>query len=276
MQTTKRNKYIGVFDSGFGGLHILKSIVKELPDYEYIYLGDTARTPYGTRSKETIYEFTKQAIDFLFSKNCKLVIIACNTASSDALHKLQQEYLPKFHPNKKILGVLIPSAEVAVEKTKNKKVGIMATKGTINSNAYIREITKIDKNIKTFQKACPMLVPLIESGEHNSKAAMLILENYLKSFKNTKIDTLILGCTHYGILKNKIKKIINPKIQIISSEQVVPKKLKLYLKRHKDIESNLKKSKKVSFYSTDLTDTFTKLGSKFFGKEIKTNRANLK
>ncbi len=269
------NMFIGVFDSGFGGLNILWGIVKKMPEYDYIYLGDTARAPYGTRSQESVYEFTRQAVDFLFKNNCELIILACNTASSEALRKIQQEYLSKYYPNKRVLGVLIPAVEEAVGKTKNKKVGVIATEGTVNSKAFIREINKIDPKIKVFQKACPLLVPLVEVGEQDSKIADSALENYLKPLIKNKIDILILGCTHYGILEKKIRKIVGPKINIISEAKIVAEKLKDYLERHEEIENKIGKNKKIIFYTTDLTDKFKKLGSKFFGKSIKAEKINL-
>jgi len=274
MQKSK-NKFIGVFDSGFGGLDILRGIVKKLPDYNYIYLGDTARTPYGTRSQETIYEFTKQAVDFLFKNNCELIILACNTASSEALRKIQQEYLPSHWPDKKALGVLIPAAEEAAEITRNKKIGVIATESATRSEAFIREIKKLNLKAKVFQKACSLLVPLIESGEQNSKAAELIIRDYLRPLVNKKIDTLILGCTHYGILENKICKIIGPDIRIVSETKVVPSKLSDYLNKHKEIEEKIGKNGIIHFYSTDLTDKFIILGSKFFGRTIKARKAIL-
>jgi len=260
--------FIGIFDSGFGGLNILKGIVKKMPEYDYIYLGDTARAPYGTRSQELIYEFSRQAVDFLFKHNCELIILACNTASSEALKKIQQEYLPKYYPDKRVLGVLIPAVEEAVEKTKNKKIGIIATEGAVNSKAFIREINKINSKIKVFQNACPLLVPLVETGEQNSKIIDLILKKYLKPLINKNIDTLILGCTHYGILERRIRKIIGSKIFIISEAEIVAKKLKDYLERHPEIKNKIGKNKNIIFYTTDLTDKFQKLGSKFFGRKI--------
>jgi glutamate racemase len=248
---------IGVFDSGFGGINVLRGIVKELPEYSYLYLGDTARTPYGTRSKDVVYEF------------------ACNTASSDALRKIQREYLPKRHPGKKVLGVLIPAAEIAAARTKNKRIGVIATEGTVRSAAFVRELTKLDPRIKIFQNACPLLVPIVEAGEQNSPATKLILEQYLHPIRKSRIDTLILGCTHYGILESQIKKIIGPRIAIISEASVVPKKLRDYLARHPEIEKQLKKDGSVSFCSTDLTEKFTRLGSLFFGKKISVKKVTL-
>lgn len=274
MKKIKREKFIGVFDSGFGGVSTLRGIVKELPEYSYIYLGDNARTPYGTRSQDTIYHFSCQAVDFLFSKNCDLVIFACNTASSKALRKIQRSYIKK-QKDKRVLGVLIPAVEEATERTKNKRIGVIGTEGTIESKAYIKEIQIIDKSIKVYQKATPLLVPFIESGEHNSKVMETILRNYLKDLLSKNIDTLILGCTHYGILEKKIRKIVGSKINIVSDKRAVPKRLKDYLSRHSEIESKLKKESKITFYTTDLTLKFVKLGSKFFGEKIKAKKALL-
>ncbi len=272
---TKRNKLIGVFDSGFGGIDVLRGIVKELSEYDYLYLGDTARTPYGTRSSEIVYEFTKQAVDFLCAHQCGLIIVACNTVSSEALRRIQQEYVPRKYPHVKVLGVLIPAAEDAVTKTKNKKIGVIATAGTVRSAAFVREVTKLSSQIKVFQKACPLLVPIVEEGEHKSKATELILRKYLAPLKKKNIDTVILGCTHYGILESKIKKILGSRVILVSEATVVPQKLKEYLQRHSEIEQQLQKNGTVSFYSTDLTDKFVVLGSKFFGKKISAKKALL-
>ncbi len=262
---------IGVFDSGLGGLHILRSIVRTIPQYDYVYLGDTARAPYGHRSQETIYEYTKQAMDFLFSAGCGMVILACNTASSEALRALQE----KFGAKQKILGVLIPAAEEAVQKSKNKRVGIIATTSTVASNKFIRELAKLDPDISVFQQECPLLVPLIEEGEHNSRETETILKKYLAPLLHKKIDTLILGCTHYGILENKIRKIIGPDIAIISEARVVPKKLKIYFEKHSELEKTLRKKSIIHFYSTDGTDSFKILGSKIFGRPIEVKKAIL-
>ena len=167
MANTKKN-FIGVFDSGFGGLAILKEIVKKMPDYNYIYLGDTARTPYGTRSQETVYKFTEQAVDFLFKKGCWLIILACNTASAEALRAIQRNYLPRKYPNKRVLGVIIPVSEKASVKTIGNKIGVIATNGTVKSNAFKRELQKLNPKIKVSQQAAPLLVSLVEAGEQNS------------------------------------------------------------------------------------------------------------
>lgn len=270
-----KNKSIGIFDSGFGGLNIMKGILEELPDYNYVYLGDTARVPYGNRSKEVIFEFTKQAVGFLFQNDCQLIILACNTASADALRKLQQEYLPKHHPNKKVLGVLIPGAEHAIAKTKNGRVGVIATEATIKSKAFERELKKMGSKIKIFSKACPLLVPIVEAGERNSKATEIILNQYLRPLLTKDVDTLILGCTHYGIIENKIRKVVGKYVAIVNESKIVPKKLKAYLRRHPEIEKELSKDGKQIFYSTDVTDKFIKLGSEFIGREIEVEKVGL-
>ncbi|KKP79963.1 MAG: glutamate racemase [Candidatus Moranbacteria bacterium RIFOXYA12_FULL_35_19] len=270
-----KNKSIGIFDSGFGGLDIMKGIVKELPNYNFIYLGDTARVPYGVRSEKVLYKFTKQAVDFLFKKKCEIIIFACNTVSSNALRKIQKKYIPKYYPGKKALGVIIPAVELAVQKTKNKKVGVIATLRTVESKSFLREFSKIDNNIKIFQKDCPLLVPIIEAGEIKTEKINEVLENYLKPLIDKKIDTLILGCTHYGILKNKIKKIIGNNIKIIVESDIVAKKLKDYLRRHQEIEKKIGREKKRIFYSTGLVKKFEILGKHFYGEKIKVQKIKL-
>lgn len=271
----KKNKSIGIFDSGFGGLSTMKGILKKLPEYNFIYLGDTARAPYGNRSKEVIYNFTVQAVNFLFKKNCELIILACNTVSSDALRQIQQRHIPRYYPNKKVLGVTIPLSERAVLKTKNGRVGVMGTERTVASKAFVRELRKINPKIKVFQKACPLLVPIVEAGEQNSKIAEIAIEKYIKPLAKRKIDTLILGCTHYGLLENKIKKIVEKNIEVVSDSEVIAKSLKKYLERHPEIEKNLDKKNRRIFYSTDLTKKFQILGSKFFGKKIEVKKIDL-
>lgn len=270
-----RNKSIGIFDSGLGGLSVLRGIVKKLPEYNYIYLGDSARVPYGNRSKETIYKFTKQAIEFLIDKNCDLIILACNTVSSEALRRIQQEYIPKNHPDKKVLGVLIPAAEIATLKNKSRRVGVIATSQTVKSKAFIRELSKISPKIKVFQKACPLLVQIVEKGEQDLGSADVILKRYLKPLMDKKIDTLILGCTHYDVLEPKIKMIAGKNVKIVSESKIIGEKLGDYLKRHPEIERKLSRNKKISFYTTDPTDRFELLGNNFLKKEIKAGKIKL-
>ena len=261
------SKMIGVFDSGFGGLTILKGIVKELPQYDYIYLGDSARAPYGNRSQELIFKFTRQAVDYLFKQGCQLIILACNTASAEALRRIQQEYLLQNYPRRKVLGVIRPTVEEAVKTTRNNKIGIIGTEATIFSEAYVREIKNLNPKVKIFQQACPLLVPIIEAGEHKWEGIDLILKKYLTPLIEKKIDTLILGCTHYPIIKNRIKKLTG-QIRLVFQEEIIGPKLANYLKRHPEIEKKLNKTRKRFFFTTDLTDRFQKLGSQFFGQKI--------
>ena len=266
---------IGVFDSGFGGLAILKDIVKKLPQYRYVYLGDNARTPYGTRSSEVVYEFTKQAVDFLFAHNCRLIVLACNTASADALRKIQQEYLPEKYSGKRVLGVIVPAIEEAIGRTKNRRIGVIGTEGTVSSKTFIRELQQRDSKVKVFQQAAPLLVSLVEAGEQNSKACELLLQQYLQPLLKKDIDTLILGCTHYGHLEKQIKKIVGDAVDIISEGPIVARKFKEYLLRHPEIESKLSRKKEITFYTTDMSERFKRLGALFFGRRIVPRRIEL-
>ncbi len=266
---------IGVFDSGLGGLNTLRNLVATLPAYDYAYLGDTARAPYGPRSTEEIYAFSMQALEFLFALGCELIVFACNTASSDALHMIQTEYIPKKRPGKKVLGVLIPLAEIAVETTKNRKVGIIATEGTVRSRAFVREIGKLDPSIAIFQQAAPLLVPLIEAGEYDSANIHDALQHYLRPLVGNAVDTLVLGCTHYDILKGEIEKMVGPDIRVISEGHIVAEKLADYLVRHRDIEGRLSKGGARVFYTSDPTEKFNALGSMFFGQPIKAEKVRL-
>lgn len=264
---------IGIFDSGFGGLTVLNELLKQLPEYNYIYLGDNARAPYGDKSQGVIYQYTKEAIDFLFAQGCELVIVACNTASAKALRRIQREYLPGKYPNKKVLGVLIPAAEAVVEyfkqrKKNNKIVGIIATRSTIESATYTAEIHKLDKEVEIIAKATPLLVPLIEEGWANRIETKKILRKYLNPLKQKKIEALILGCTHYPILNPIIQSLLGKNIKIINTPQAVAEKLAVYLTKHTEIEKRLIKQKQVKFYTTDNKARFLKFGKKFIDYKI--------
>lgn len=263
-----RAKNIGIFDSGFGGLEILREITKKLPEYSYLYLGDNARAPYGNRSQKAIYNLTQKAVKLLFDKNCHLIILACNTVSSEALRKIQQNYLPKYYPDKKVLGVVIPACQQAIIVTKNNKIGVLATKNTVSSKAFERELKKLNPKIKAFQKSCPLLVPIIESGEKEPSQTKIILKKYIQPLLKKDIDTLILGCTHYGLLENKIKEIVGKKINVVSEGKIVAEKLKVYLKNHPEIEKTLKKNHKIKFLTTGSSEKFKILGSRFFGQPV--------
>jgi glutamate racemase len=257
---------IGIFDSGLGGLLITKSLIKKLPEYNYTYLGDTKRVPYGNRSPETIYEFLRESVEYLFKHNCKLVIVACNTASAQALRRIQQDFLPSNYPDRKVLGVIIPTCEVAAPNNISKNIGILATNATVNSNAFVIELKKIRSDIKIIQQSAPLLVPFIENNE--LKLVEPILNKYLRSFKNGKIDTLILGCTHYPLIYNHIQKILGKKVKIISQDKIIPEKLKMYLLKHTEIEKVLTKKKQYQFNVKDLTEVMKKTVTKWFGKDV--------
>lgn len=256
---------IGVFDSGLGGLIVTKAIRKMMPEYDYVYFGDTKRVPYGNKSHEAVYEFTKEAIDCLFRKeNCAIVIVACNTASARALRQIQQEYLPKNFKDKKVLGVLIPAAE---EASKYKRIGVLATLGTVASRTFPIEIKKLNDEVKIFQNPAPMLVPLIEEGERELAKPFLL--KYLKPLINKKIDALVLGCTHYPIIKKEIREIVPKNIKVISQDEIIPKKLKEYLSQHPEIAGKLSRNKSVKIITTDKTQNMDNLVKKWFGGSIK-------
>lgn len=262
---------IGIFDSGLGGLIITHALVEYLPKYDYTYLGDTARVPYGDRTQQEIYQFTEEAVEFLFNHDCKLVIVACNTASAKALRKIQQKFIPNNWPDRKVLGVLIPSAEEATKG--GKKIGIIATQATIDSGAFDRELTKINSEIEIIKKATPLLVPIIEGGD--TTRAHQVLEEYLQDIK-TEIDTLILGSTHYARLKNEAKDIVGEKVRIISQDSIVPAKLHDYLTRHLEIENQLSNNKTREFYVTKSTKSFEMLAAELIGEHIKLKEISIK
>lgn len=268
---------IGIFDSGYGGLTVMKEIVQVLPQYDYIYLGDNARAPYGTRSFETVHKYTLQAVEWLFNNNCHLVILACNTASSKALRTIQQKNLPSLAPDKRVLGVIRPVTECINSFTISNHVGILGTTGTVLSLSYPIEINKLFPNISVAQEACPIWVPLIESGEYESPGADYFVKKHIDSIIATDplIDAIILGCTHYPLLINKIRQYLSNKIKIISQGEIVSKSLADYLKRHPKIEINCSKSGKYKFYTTDSTDIFEKFASIFFGQQVEAEHVDL-
>lgn len=261
---------LGFFDSGIGGLTIFKDVIKLMPDYSYIYLGDDARAPYGSRSQSVIYKFTGQCVVRLFEEGAILVVLACNTSSSGALRKIQKKFLPKHYSEKKVLGIVIPTAEGVINMTKSKKIGILATEATVRSLVYPKEIKKLDNKIKVYQQACPLLVPAIEAGKSDSKELELMVENYIAQLfkKDKKIDVLILGCTHYELIRNIIKKYVPKPVKIISQGKIVAKKLKNYLKRHPEISNKLEKERKRIFLSTGDSPKVKDSFRKFYGKEI--------
>lgn len=272
----KINYMIGIFDSGIGGLTITKEVLKAMPEYQLLYLGDTARTPYGNRSQELIYEFTKQAVDYLFKQNCQLVVVACNTASAEALRKIQQEWLPKHYPDRRVLGVIRPVVEEAAKVSRLGRIGVIGTRGTINSGAYERELKAQSQKVKVQQQACPLLVPFIEEGMLKRPELLKILRNYLRPLKQQKIDTLILGCTHYPILDKQFQRICGKSIEVLDTPKIVAEKLQDYLSRHSEIEAKLTKGKDHRFLVTDLTDVFAKNAQDWLGQKIELEKIILK
>jgi glutamate racemase len=268
---------IGVFDSGYGGLTVLKELVNTLPQYDYLYLGDNARAPYGSRSFETVYEYTLQCVKALFDQGCELVILACNTASAKALRTIQQKDLPLIAPYKRVLGVIRPTTELLGNFTKTKEVGIFATSGTVTSQSYVIEIEKFFPDIKVFQEACPMWVPLIENNELDGVGANYFVEKHVQQLfqQSQNIDTIVLGCTHYPLLKSLIEKHLPKNVQILTQGSIVANGLKDYLIRHPELETRLSKESKRDFFTTDSTVSFDKHASLFFGQEIKSKHLSL-
>ena len=263
-------KPIGVFDSGYGGLTVLKEIVNRMPQYDYVYLGDNARAPYGTRSFDTVYEYTLECVKKLFAMNCELVILACNTASAKALRTIQQKDLPNIAPDKRVLGVIRPTTEVVGKYSKTKHVGVLGTTGTVTSDSYPIEINKFFPDITVHQEACPMWVPLVENNEYESEGADYFIKENLDSLlsKDKNIDTIILGCTHYPLLINKIKQHLPNNITLLSQGEIVADSLVDYLKRHPDMDSKCTKAGSIEFFTTDSPENFNKAASMFYRKKV--------
>ena len=268
---------IGVFDSGYGGLTILSKIREALPEYDYIYLGDNARTPYGTRSFEIVYEFTLQAVNKLFEMGCHLVILACNTASAKALRTIQMNDLPNIDPDRRVLGVIRPTAECIGSMTQTRHVGILATAGTIKSESYPLEVHKLFEDIKVSGEACPMWVPLVENNEANGEGADFFIRKYIDNLlaKDRQIDTLVLGCTHYPILLPKIQKFIPQGVKVVAQGEYVATSLKDYLHRHPEMDMKCTREGKCRFYTTEAEDKFIESASMFLNENITVQRITL-
>ena len=268
---------IGVFDSGYGGLTILSKIREALPEYDYIYLGDNARTPYGTRSFEIVYEFTLQAVNKLFEMGCHLVILACNTASAKALRTIQMNDLPNIDPDRRVLGVIRPTVECIGSMTQTRHVGILATAGTIKSESYPLEVHKLFEDIKVSGEACPMWVPLVENNEANGEGADFFIRKYIDNLlaKDRQIDTLVLGCTHYPILLPKIQKFIPQGVKVVAQGEYVATSLKDYLHRHPEMDMKCTREGKCRFYTTEAEDKFIESASMFLNENITVQRITL-
>lgn len=261
---------IGIFDSGYGGLTILDQIKQAMPEYDYIYLGDNARTPYGTRSFEIVYEFTLQAVNKLFEMGCQLVILACNTASAKALRSIQINDLPNIDPNRRVLGVIRPTVESIGDITHSRHVGVLATSGTINSDSYPLEIHKLFPDIVVSGEACPMWVPLVENKEYDSPGADYFVKQHIDNLlrKDPEIDAIILGCTHYPLLLSKINQYLPKGITVISQGEYVAASLKSYLKRHPEMDKLCTKNGNCKFLTTESEIKFSESASTFLNTNI--------
>lgn len=268
---------IGVFDSGYGGLTILNSIRQQLPQYDYLYLGDNARAPYGPRSFDVVYEFTRQAVLRLFEMGCHLVILGCNTASAKALRSIQQNDLPQWDPERRVLGVIRPTAEVIGELTKSRHVGVLATEGTIKSESYNLEIQKLHPDVKVSGVACPFWVPLVEYNEADSPGADYFVKKRIDQImaKDPEIDAIILGCTHYPLLMPKIMKYLPEGVKIVSQGEYVASSLKAYLERHIEIERKCAKQGSVNYLTTENPEKFKESAQIFLKEEIQVKNITL-
>ena len=275
---------IGVFDSGYGGLTILEAIRKELPQYDYLYLGDNARAPYGTHSFDVIYRYTLQAVNYLIDQDCALIILACNTASAKALRTIQQKDLPLIKDKKvNVLGVIRPTVEAVPGITKSKHVGILGTPATVSSESYILELEKIDPDLTISQQACPMWVPLIESGEHLHEGADYFVEKYIRAIldKDPQIDTLVLGCTHYPLLLKKINRYLDIsrsqglEIKTIAQGSLIAKSLADYLTRHPEYRNQLLENASCRYLTTENADRFAQSASNFLADKISAEHIDL-
>jgi glutamate racemase len=266
---------IGVFDSGFGGLTVLRELVNQLPQYDYLYLGDNARAPYGSRSFDTVYRYTLQCVKWLLKQDCPLVILACNTASAKALRTIQQNDLEKLNPKARVLGVIRPTTEVIGQHTLSNHIGILATNGTVQSQSYLLEIEKFFPGLKVVQEACPMWVPLVENNEHLSEGADYFVKKHIDKVitDNPDLDTLLLACTHYPLLKDKIQQFLPAHVKLLSQADIVAHSLKDYLQRHPEIVTQLSQKGERLFYTTDAPEDFTVKASTFFGEEVRARRA---
>jgi glutamate racemase len=268
---------IGVFDSGYGGLTVLRSLVEQLPQYDYLYLGDNARSPYGTRSFDTVYRYTLECVEWLLQQQCPLIILACNTASAKALRTIQQKDLEKLDPEARVLGVIRPTSEIIGNETQSNSIGILATPGTVQSNSYAIEIEKFFPGLKISQEACPMWVPLVENNEHLSEGADYFVKKHLDKIlrEDPSIDALLLACTHYPLLKTTIEKYLPSNVRLLSQGDIVAKSLEDYLDRHPEIESRLLKNGSRNFFTTDAPADFDSKASIFFGEQVQSKHVDL-
>lgn len=268
---------IGVFDSGYGGLTILKAIRSQLPEYDYLYLGDNARAPYGTRSFDVVYQFTLEAVKYLFAQGCKLVILACNTASAKALRSIQQRDLPVIDPTRRVLGVIRPTVEALGKLSSTGNIGVMGTNGTVQSHSYEMEVAKLNPDFKVYSQACPMWVPLVENHEAESEGADYFVRKYVDGLlkKGPEIDTIVLACTHYPILYPKIRDAVPEHIKIVTQGEIVARSLADYMKRHPEMECRCSKGGTCRYLTTEDPDKFTDLARIFLQEPVAVRHIDL-
>jgi glutamate racemase len=262
---------IGIFDSGFGGLTILREIVEKLPQHDFVYLGDNARAPYGSRSFETVYQYTLECVQKLFGMGCHLVLLACNTASAKALRAIQQTDLPRIAPDRRVLGVIRPTTELIGNYTKTGHVGILGTAGTVSSGSYLIEIERFYPEVRVYQEACPMWVPLIENNEIENEGAEYFIRRHINSLmdKQEKIDAVILGCTHYPLIQHKIRKYLPAHVSVVAQGPIVAEGLYDYLERHPEMDERCSRSGIRKFFTTDETASFDAAASLFYGNTVR-------
>lgn len=265
---------IGIFDSGYGGLTILKEILKGLPEYDYLYLGDNARAPYGTRSFDIVFEFTRQAVEELFRRGCHLVILACNTASAKALRTIQQTVLPEIAPDRRVLGVIRPTVEALNDISKSGHIGVVATPGTAKSHSYFLELKKLFPDMTVTEQGCPLWAAIVEAGEAESEGAEYFVKENLDELlaSDPLIDTLVLGCTHYPLLLPKIRKFIPDNVRILEQGEIVANSLADYLNRHPEIEKRCTRNGKRQFLTTESTEKFDGLASLFLSQSVSSDK----
>lgn len=268
---------IGVFDSGYGGLTVLKEIREKLPEYDFLYLGDNARAPYGSRSFDVIYQYTWQAVQALFDRDCSLVILACNTASAKALRSIQRIKLPELYPDKRVLGVIRPSTEELDKHTKTKHVGVLGTDGTIRSNSYQIELAKFAPDLVVNQHSCPMWVPLIENNQFDTPGGVYFIQSDLVSLmeKDPKIDTILLACTHYPILQEQLQRLLPEHIEVLAQGKIVAESLADYLQRHPEMEALCSKGGSVRYLTTESAKDFSEKASLLMNDQIEAEHLTL-
>lgn len=278
--------HIGIFDSGFGGLTVYQRIRARLPQYDYVYLGDNARTPYGSRSFDAIYRFTREGLDHLFSRDCKLVVIACNTASAKALRTIQQKVLPGEYPDRKVLGIIRPSAEALADYRRDRSVALWATEGTVKSQSFILELEKLAPGLRLIQKACPLLVPMVEAGELNGPGIDYYLEKYWRETLalacgsqrdsgTPAIGALLLACTHYPLLYPRIRALVPAEVDILVQGDIVAPSLADYLARHPEVDGTLSRGGTERFLTTDQTEGFDRLSEAFLGHPVVSEKVEI-